>query len=74
MAVSTNLEPDLDEALDRFAKIDVDVVYLVDSHYFFSEQIHYLADKYHERLPGRNWYSLPRQPAAGVREYHRRHH
>lgn len=54
MAVSTNLEPDLDEALDQLAKTDVDVVYLVDSFgYFYSEQIHYLADKYRDRLPGK---------------------
>ena len=54
MAVSTNLEPDLNEALEQLAKTDVDVVYLVDSFgYFYSEQIHFLAQKYHERLPGK---------------------
>lgn len=54
MAVSTNLEPDLDEALNQLAQTPVDVVYLVDSFgYFYSEQIHYLADKYHEKLPGK---------------------
>lgn len=54
MAVSTNLEPDLDEALDQIAETDVDVVYLVDSFgYFYSEQIHYLADKYKAKLPGK---------------------
>ncbi len=54
MAVSTNLEPDLDEALDQLAETNVDVVYLVDSFgYFYSEQIHYLADKYRAKLPGK---------------------
>lgn len=54
MAVSTNLEPDLDEALDQLAETDVDVVYLVDSYgYFYSEQIHYMAEKYKTRLRGK---------------------
>lgn len=54
MAVSTNLEPDLDEALEQLADTPVDVVYLVDSFgYFYSEQIHYLADKYRAKLPGK---------------------
>ena len=54
MAVSTNLEPDLDEALEQLAATPVDVVYLVDSFgYFYSEQIHYLTDKYREKLPGK---------------------
>ncbi|MFP4499895.1 MAG: aldolase catalytic domain-containing protein [Candidatus Hydrogenedentota bacterium] len=54
MAISTTLEPDLDEALDQLAASPVDVVYLVDSFgYFYSEQIHYLAEKYQEKLPGK---------------------
>jgi 4-hydroxy 2-oxovalerate aldolase len=54
MAVSTNLEPDLDEALEQVAQTDADVVYLVDSFgYFYSEQIHYLADKYRAKMPGK---------------------
>lgn len=54
MAVSHVLEPDLDEALDQLAKTDFGFVYLVDSFgYFYSEQIHYLAEKYIERLPGK---------------------
>ena len=54
MAVSTNIEMDLDEALGQLAETDVDVVYLVDSFgYFYSEQIHYLAAKYHEKFPGK---------------------
>lgn len=52
MAVSTNLEPDLDEALDQISQTNVDVLYLVDSFgYFYSEQIHYLADKYRAKFP-----------------------
>jgi len=54
MAVSHALEPDLDEVLDQLAATDFDMVYLVDSFgYFFSEQIHYLADKYRAKLPGK---------------------
>ncbi len=52
MAVSTNLEPDLDEALDQLAESEADIIYLVDSFgYFYSEQIHYLADKYQAKFP-----------------------
>jgi 4-hydroxy 2-oxovalerate aldolase len=54
MAASHALEPDLDEALDELAETNFDMVYLVDSFgYFYSEQIHYLADKYLTRLPGK---------------------
>jgi 4-hydroxy 2-oxovalerate aldolase len=54
MAVSHALEPDLDEALDELAETDFDMVYLVDSFgYFYSEQIHYLANKYLTRLKGK---------------------
>lgn len=54
MAASHALEPDLDEALDQLAATDFDVIYLVDSFgYFYSEQIHYLAEKYLARLPGK---------------------
>lgn len=54
MAVSHVLEPDLDEALDQLAATNFEVVYLVDSFgYFYSEQIHYLAEKYLARLPGK---------------------
>jgi 4-hydroxy 2-oxovalerate aldolase len=54
MAASHALEPDLDEALDELAATDFEVVYLVDSFgYFYSEQIHYLAEKYLTRLPGK---------------------
>lgn len=54
MAVSTELEINLDEALEQLADCPVDVVYLVDSFgYFYSEQIHYLAAKYREKLRGK---------------------
>ncbi|HUW59495.1 MAG TPA: aldolase catalytic domain-containing protein [Candidatus Bathyarchaeia archaeon] len=54
MAVSHALEPDLDEALDQLAATDFDVVYIVDSFgYLYSEQIHYLAEKYLSRLQGK---------------------
>lgn len=54
MAVSHVLEMDIDRALDRLAKTDVDVVYLVDSFgYLYSEQVHYMAEKYLDRLPGK---------------------
>lgn len=54
MAISHVLEPDLDEALDQLASTNFEVIYLVDSFgYFYSEQIHYLAEKYLSRLPGK---------------------
>jgi 4-hydroxy 2-oxovalerate aldolase len=54
MAVSHALEPDLDEALDELAATSFDMIYLVDSFgYFYSEQIHYLAEKYLTRLKGK---------------------
>jgi 4-hydroxy 2-oxovalerate aldolase len=54
MAVSHCLEPEVDEALDQLAATNFDVVYLVDSFgYLYSEQIHYLADKYLARLKGK---------------------
>jgi 4-hydroxy 2-oxovalerate aldolase len=54
MAVSTNLEPDLDEALTQLAESPADVIYLVDSFgYFYSEQIHYLTDKYRSKFPNK---------------------
>ncbi len=47
MAASHVIEPDLDEALRQLADTNFEVVYLVDSFgYFYSEQIHYLAEKY----------------------------
>lgn len=54
MAVSKVLERDLDEALDDLSKSDVPVIYLVDSFgALYSEQIHFLAEKYSKALPGK---------------------
>ena len=54
MAVSKVLEKDLDEALNDLSKSDVPVVYLVDSFgSLYSEQIHFLAKKYSQALPGK---------------------
>ena len=54
MAVSKVLERDLDEALDDLSKSDVPVVYLVDSFgALYSEQIHFLLNKYFKALPGK---------------------
>jgi len=54
MAVSKVLERDLDEALDDLSKSAVPVIYLVDSFgAMYSEQIHFLAKKYMEALPGK---------------------
>ena len=54
MAVSHVLEPDLDEALAQLSHVDLEAVYLVDSFgYLYSEQVHYLAEKYIKALPGK---------------------
>ena len=54
MAVSTEIEPDLIEALDQLAKTPVDIAYVVDSYgAFYSEQIEYLVKLYHQHLPGK---------------------
>lgn len=54
MAASHVLEPDLDEALSQLADTNFEAIYLVDSFgYFYSEQIHYLADKYLNGLDGK---------------------
>jgi len=54
MAVSKVIERDLDEALDDLSKSNVPVVYVVDSFgSMYSEQIHFLAKKYIEALPGK---------------------
>ncbi|NIA15764.1 MAG: nucleoid-structuring protein H-NS [Nitrospiraceae bacterium] len=54
MAVSHALEPDLDEALAQLAQTNFDMVYVVDSFgYFYSEQMHYLTEKYLANLPGK---------------------
>lgn len=52
MAVSTEVEKDLVEALDQIAKTPVGVVYLVDSYgYFYCEQIEYMMKLYRQHLP-----------------------
>lgn len=54
MAVSHVLEPDLDEALEQLSHTELEAVYLVDSFgYLYSEQVHYLAEKYIKALPGK---------------------
>jgi 4-hydroxy 2-oxovalerate aldolase len=54
MAVSKVLEKDLDEALEDLSKSRVPIVYLVDSFgALYSEQIHFLAKKYFDALPGK---------------------
>ncbi|TAN43868.1 MAG: nucleoid-structuring protein H-NS [Nitrospirae bacterium] len=54
MAVSKVIERDLDEALNDLAKSSVPVIYLVDSFgAMYSEQIHFLAKKYFEAMPGK---------------------
>jgi len=54
MAVSTEIEPDLVEALDQLAKTPVDVVYVVDSFgALYCEQIEYLVKLYKKHLPGK---------------------
>ncbi|MEJ2697633.1 MAG: aldolase catalytic domain-containing protein, partial [Candidatus Sulfobium sp.] len=54
MAVSKVLERDLDEALNDLSKSRVPTVYIVDSFgAMYSEQIHSLAEKYLEALPGK---------------------
>ncbi len=54
MAVSKVMDRDLDEALNDLSKSSVPVVYLVDSFgAMYSEQIHFLAKKYFEAMPGK---------------------
>jgi len=54
MALSKENEFDLVEALDQLAKTPAETIYIVDSYgYFFSEQIHYMADLYFKHLPGK---------------------
>ena len=54
MAVSTNLEKDIDEALAQLAETAVPIVYVVDSYgSMFSEDITFLVKKYIEALPGK---------------------
>ena len=54
MAVSTNLEKDIDEALEQLAKTDVPSIYVVDSYgNMFSEDVTFLVKKYQKFLPGK---------------------
>ncbi len=54
MAISKVIERDLDEALNDLSKSSVPVIYLVDSFgAMYSEQIHFLARKYFEAMPGK---------------------
>ncbi|MDA3852408.1 MAG: aldolase catalytic domain-containing protein [Spirochaetaceae bacterium] len=54
MAVSTNLEKDLDEGLEQLSKSSVSCVYVVDSFgSMYSEDITWLAKKYKAALPGK---------------------
>jgi len=47
MAISTALQPDIEEGLEQLAACPVDIVYLVDSFgSMFSEQIHFLTKLY----------------------------
>ena len=51
MAISTALQPDLEEALAQLAESPVDAVYVVDSYgALFSEQIHFLVELYKKYL------------------------
>lgn len=54
MAVSTEIEPDLEEALKQLAKTPVDIVYVVDSFgSLYCEQVEYLVKLYKKHLPGK---------------------
>jgi len=54
MAVSTNLEREIDEALVELSKTEIPCVYLVDSYgAMYSEDITFLAKKYMDALPGK---------------------
>jgi len=54
MAISTENEFDLIEALDQLAKCPTGTVYVVDSFgYFFCEQIEYIVKLFQKHLPGK---------------------
>ena len=54
MAVSTNTEREIDEALNDLSKTNVPVVYVVDSYgNMYSEDITFLVKKYRTALPGK---------------------
>lgn len=55
MAVSTNLDREIDEALNDLSKTDVPIVYVVDSYgAMYSEDITFLVKKYRDALPGKS--------------------
>ena len=54
MAVSTNLEKDIDEGLAEIAATDIPYVYVVDSYgSMYSEDITWLVKKYQAAMPGK---------------------
>lgn len=54
MAVSTNLEKDIDEGLEEIAATDIPYVYVVDSYgSMYSEDITWLVKKYQTAMPGK---------------------
>lgn len=54
MAVSTNLEREIDEALNDLSKTDIPIIYVVDSYgAMYCEDITFLVNKYREALPGK---------------------
>jgi len=54
MAVSTNLEREIDEALDDLSRTSVPIVYVVDSFgAMYSEDVSFLVKKYQNALPGK---------------------
>lgn len=54
MAVSTNLEKDIDEALDELGKTKIPCVYVVDSYgSLYSEDVTFLVNKYKKFMPGK---------------------
>lgn len=54
MAVSSNLEKDIDEALEQLSRTRIPCVYVVDSYgSLYSEDITFLIKKYQEFLPGK---------------------
>jgi 4-hydroxy 2-oxovalerate aldolase len=54
MAISTNLEKDIDEGLEQLSRTKIPCVYVVDSYgNMFSEDITFLVEKFKNALPGK---------------------
>lgn len=54
MAVSTNVEREIDEALEALAKTDLSTIYVVDSYgSMYNEDISFLIKKYKTAMPGK---------------------